>query len=241
MVRAKNGFGHVSNAEAVSFSILPPWYKTTTARIIFAVTAFIVLLGLIRLATIREARKTERVKRQSKKEIKEKDEAHQREMEKSDSEIIKLRNEKLRAEVGHKNAELASTTMHLVQKSEMLQNIKKELDDLGKEGNDTMKRKVRQIQRLIVDDVRLDKNWERFENHFDQVHENFFKNLRAKHPGLTPKDQKLCAYLRMNLATKEIAPLLNISVRGVEISRYRLRKKLDLDSEVNLVSFIMEI
>jgi DNA-binding CsgD family transcriptional regulator len=240
-VRAKNGYGHISETEVVNFYIQPPWYKTTIAQVIFVILGFLVLIGLIRVATLKEAKKTKRIREQSKKEIERKDEEHQRELEKSDSEIIRLRNEKLRAEVGHKNAELASTTMHLVQKSEMLQTIKKELDELSKESNDSMKRKVKQIQRLIVDDVRLDKNWERFENHFDQVHENFFKNLRAKYPELTPKDQKLCAYLRMNLATKEIAPLLNISVRGVEISRYRLRKKLNLDSDVNLVSFIMEI
>ena len=87
----------------------------------------------------------------------------------------------------------------------------------------------------------MDDNWDKFELYFDQVHENFFQRLRDHYPKLTPKDQKLCAYLRMNLSTKEIAPLLNISVRGVEISRYRLRKKLGLTSETNLVDFITAI
>jgi AraC family chitin signaling transcriptional activator len=65
--------------------------------------------------------------------------------------------------------------------------------------------------------------------------------LREKYPQLTPKDHRLCAYLRMNLTSKEIAPLMNISVRSVEVARYRLRKKLELDSEVNLVEFMVEI
>ena len=86
----------------------------------------------------------------------------------------------------------------------------------------------------------MDSDWEQFEAHFDQVHENFLRNLRNAYPNLTPKDQKLCAYLRMNLTTKEIAPLMNISVRGVEISRYRLRKKLELETDTNLVDFIMK-
>ncbi|MGB6037026.1 MAG: LuxR C-terminal-related transcriptional regulator, partial [Cryomorphaceae bacterium] len=213
----------------------------TGAQLGFVVIGFLILLAVVRFVAIREAKKTEEVKKQSIVTIRQKEEEYQREKEQSENEIIRLRNEKLRAEVSHKNAELASTTMHLVQKSEMLQNIKKDLVDLADVGDDSIKKRVKQIQRLISDDVRLDKNWERFETHFDQVHANFFKNLRAKHPELTPKDQKLCAYLRMNLATKEIAPLLNISVRGVEISRYRLRKKLNLDSDTNLVSFIMEI
>ncbi len=240
-VRAKNAFGRISDPVSFSFSVLPPWYKTTAAQAGFVVIGFLILLAVVRFVAIREAKKTEEVKQQSILTIREKEEEHQREKEQSENEIIRLRNEKLRAEVSHKNAELASTTMHLVQKSEMLQNIKKDLSDLANEGDESVKKRVKQIQRLITDDVRLDKNWERFETHFDQVHANFFKNLRAKYPELTPKDQKLCAYLRMNLATKEIAPLLNISVRGVEISRYRLRKKLNLDADVNLVSFIMEV
>lgn len=240
-VKAKDGFGRISEAASFDFFISPPWFKTIIAQVFFVVIGFLFILSFVKYISIREAKKTELVKQQSRITIQEKEQALQREKQKSESEIIRLRNEKLRAEVSHKNAELASTTMHLVQKSEMLQNVKKELTDLSKHGDDGLKSRIKQIQRLITDDVRLDKNWERFETHFDQVHENFFKNLRSKYPDLTPKDQKLCAYLRMNLATKEIAPLLNISVRGVEISRYRLRKKLELDSEVNLVSFIMEI
>ena len=131
--------------------------------------------------------------------------------------------------------------MHLVQKSEILMKIRHDLKNIETEADHELKRKIQQITRTIESDIQLDENWEQFEAYFDQVHENFFKRLRLKFPELTPKDQKLCAYLRMNLTTKEIAPLLNISVRGVEISRYRLRKKLGLNSEVNLVAFIMEV
>ena len=131
--------------------------------------------------------------------------------------------------------------MHLVQKTEILNKIKNDLINIGSEGPEEIKKKIKQITRAIESDIQLDDSWAQFETYFDQVHENFFKRLREKFPKLTPKDQKLCAYLRMNLSTKEIAPLLNISVRGVEISRYRLRKKLVIESEVNLVAFIMEV
>ena len=82
-------------------------------------------------------------------------------------------------------------------------------------------------------------DWEKFEIHFDQVHEDFLKKIRKKYPELTPKDLRLCAYLKMNLSSKEIAPILNISVRGVEISRYRLRKKMNLPRDANLNDFMM--
>lgn len=240
-VRARNSFGEESDVATYSFTILPPWYGTLWAQVLFTVAFFLVLGGVIRSVVIRESKKTEAVKEESEQTIRKKEQEFQKEKQRSESEIIRLRNEKLRSEVSHKNAELASTTMHLVQKSEILQKIKDDLDQVAKKAEDDLKAEIRRIGRVIDEDVRLDRNWERFETHFDQVHENFFKNLRMKYPDLTPKDQKLCAYLRMNLTTKEIAPLLNISVRGVEISRYRLRKKLNLDTDVNLVSFIMEI
>lgn len=85
----------------------------------------------------------------------------------------------------------------------------------------------------------LENDWEQFVYHFDQVHSGFFQRLRQQYPELTPRDHRLCAYLRMNLSTKDIAPLLNISVRGVEISRYRLRKKLGLTGDDNLGEFMM--
>jgi DNA-binding CsgD family transcriptional regulator len=76
---------------------------------------------------------------------------------------------------------------------------------------------------------------------FDSVHENFMKQLSDRFPNLSKSEKKLCAYLRMDLVSKEIAPLLNISVRGVEISRYRLRLKLELPREVNLTDFLQRL
>ena len=240
-VQARNSFGNVSDTLQFEFVIKPKWFASPAGRLVMGFLTFLAILGMIRVAISREAKKTEEVKQKSQAELEKKEKEFKKEQEKSEDEIIRLRNEKLEAEVSHKNAELASTTMHLVQKSEILQTIKSELEEILNGDSTRMSEKVRKIDRMIAEDFRLDRNWDRFEMHFDQVHENFFKNLRSAFPKLTPKDQKLCAYLRMNLSSKEIAPLLNISVRGVEISRYRLRKKLGIDGETNLVKFIMEI
>lgn len=80
-----------------------------------------------------------------------------------------------------------------------------------------------------------------FETYFDEVHEDFFSRLTEKYPSLTLREQKLCAYIKMNIPSKEIAALLNISQRGVEISRYRLRKKLNIDRDTNLSTYISSI
>ncbi|MEO1438548.1 MAG: regulator, partial [Bacteroidota bacterium] len=167
---------------------------------------------------------------------------HQAEVEKSEKEIMKLKNEKLEDEVRHKNQELASTAMHLVQKSEILTRIKQELSNLSQsKDQNEIKTEIRKLVKIIDQDIEYDKNWEQFEHHFDQVHHDYLRKLRNHFPQLTPKDLKLCAYLRMNLQTKEIAPLMNISVRGVEISRYRLRKKLELDRSTNLIEFLLNV
>ena len=89
-----------------------------------------------------------------------------------------------------------------------------------------------------IDDT---EDWKRFEVNFKELHEDFFEVLLYRYPGLTPKDLKLCAYLKMNLASKEIAPLMGITTRGVEIHRYRLRKKLNIDGSQNISKFLITL
>ena len=120
--------------------------------------------------------------------------------------------------------------------------LREDLEKLGKLNDADERRKaIRHILSALNDDERLDEDWGHFAMHFDKVHADFLARLRDRYPQLTPRDHKLCAFLRMNLNSKEIAPLLFISVRGVEISRYRLRKKLGLDAEANLTDSLQGI
>ena len=117
--------------------------------------------------------------------------------------------------------------MHLVQKGELLENIREELMRLKKgfNGETSSPEEFKKILRILGEENKTDKDWEQFAVHFDKVHSDFLRTLKALYPALSPHELKLCAYLRMNLSSKEIARLENISVRGVEIGRYRLRKK----------------
>lgn len=83
-----------------------------------------------------------------------------------------------------------------------------------------------------------DSDFDVFQSNFDIIHQDFFKILDEKYPQLSRNDKILCAYLKMNLSSKEIAPLLNISIRGVEVNRYRFRKKMNLDRYVNLSEYM---
>jgi DNA-binding CsgD family transcriptional regulator len=85
-----------------------------------------------------------------------------------------------------------------------------------------------------------DDNWEKFSENFNLVYDNFMQKITAVYPDLKRNDLKLCAYLRMGLSSKEMASLLNTSVRSVETARYRLRKKLNMDSGENLLNFIQK-
>ncbi|MBN1598571.1 MAG: hypothetical protein JW894_09780 [Bacteroidales bacterium] len=248
-VKARNVYGHIQKSVPFSFIILPPWYRSTFAYIIYAIlfAVFIFFIVLFLVRRIEREKQTLKVKQKEAIDAKEKNFAA--ESLKAEQEIIKLRNEKLEAEnqinkamLEGKTKELASIAMQITYKNELLTQIKQKLSKVS----NTMihresKQQVDSLIKTLERDIVGQDDWEKFEVHFDQVHEDFLKKLRKNYPELTPKDLKLCAYLRMNLSSKEIAPLLNISIRGIEISRYRLRKKLYLNREANLTDFMMNL
>ena len=167
---------------------------------------------------------------------------HELEINKTESELVTLKNENLEAEINFKNSEIASSAMHLVKKGELLTKIKGELTQVMKRlDNEPAIAELKKMIKSLNEDDNIDKEWENFTKHFDRVHSDFVVKLKEKHPAISGNELKLCAYLRMNLSTKEVAQLMNISVRGVEISRYRLRKKLGIASETNLFSYLINI
>jgi DNA-binding CsgD family transcriptional regulator len=236
-VKAKNNLGNESVIKTYAFTVLPPWYQTNWAYLTYAL-----MLGFI-IYLIFSWQKQLFQEQQQKHEIEQKrlTYLHELEMDKSEKEIVKLRNEKLEAEIAFKNTELASTAMHLVQKGELLGNIKEEMGRIKKNANGhAAPDEFKKIMRILSVENKMDKDWEQFAQHFDHVHSDFLSNIKASYPALSPHELKLCAYLRMNLSSKEIAQLESISVRGVEIGRYRLRKKLKINTETNLFDFLLQ-
>ena len=152
----------------------------------------------------------------------------------------KLENEKLQMEVDYKRKELSSTTLHLYQKNENLNQLLDEINRLEKKVENTSKRDFQQLKRSVRQNLNLDEDWERFQLHFDQVHEGFIEKLFQTFPALSNQDLRHCAYMRMNLSTKEISRLLNITPSSVQKSRVRLKKKLGLGKEINLFDFILK-
>ncbi|PTX44263.1 regulatory LuxR family protein [Christiangramia gaetbulicola] len=218
-----NGIDEVSTA-SYNFTIAPPWYLSLPMKLVY------VLIFLSVIFLIYWLNKQKLKKHQLQLEAK---------FEKEHAERLnKIEKDRLMHEIDLKRKELANTTMMAAKKNEVLMEIQGELNkDKNKFSNQF---RVKHIMTKINNAVKNKDEWKVFETNFNEVHEDFFKDVLEKYPKLTSKDLKLCSYLKMNLSSKEIAPLMGISVRGVEVHRYRLRKKMELDSDVNLTKFLIK-
>ncbi|MDP4278801.1 MAG: hypothetical protein Q8914_14345, partial [Bacteroidota bacterium] len=171
----------------------------------------------------------------------EQEEIRRKEIEKREQQIIALKNDKLESELTVKSKELAVSTMTIIKKNEMLANIKKEVIDQKKAlGSQYPNKYYDKLIRLLDENLSNEEDWAIFQTNFDRIHENFFRNLHTKYPELTSNDLRFCAYLRLNLTSKDIAHLMNISLKGVEVGRYRIRKKIGLPSTKSLSEFMIE-
>jgi ligand-binding sensor domain-containing protein/DNA-binding CsgD family transcriptional regulator len=252
-VKARTHEGEESATMNYHFIVLPPWYRTIWMYIFYAILVLVgsyVIHRLQRKKFIRqqqqheeERRKLEFLNKLQKEKFEEEQKQltylHQLEVERHENEIIRLRNEKLEAEIQLKNTELASTTLNLIQKGEMLVKVKEEfvrmkkVSEVDRESDDYKK-----ILKMLGED-KMKKNWEQFAVHFDKVHSDFLVSIKAAYPNLTPSELKLCAYLRLSLSSKEIAQIMNITIKSVELGRHRLRKKLGISPNVNLFNFLL--
>jgi DNA-binding CsgD family transcriptional regulator len=142
----------------------------------------------------------------------------------------------LELELQTKSSEVAGKSLSIAKQSEMIENIQNILDS----EKDFNKLKSEIKKAIKINEVNKHE-WEIFETNLNQIHNEFIITLTKKFPNLTPKDVKLCVYLKMNLSSKEIAPMMNISFRGVELHRYRLRKKLNLTQDENLSKFLLTL
>ena len=215
-----------SDTASFHFTIEPKWFQTVWAKAAYLLLLLATFWLLLKWHDRRmEAQK---IRLQSEKS---------RELEQQRTEA---RNEMLQSEILNKSRKLADTTMNLVRKNEMLMKIKEELEQAARiKKSESPAKAFTKMEHLIDEHLTSEEDWQVFESNFNQLHDQFFKRLKDQYSDLTPGDLRLAAYLKMNLASKEVAPLLNISLRGVENKRYRLRHKMGLDSDVNLTEYLM--
>ena len=237
-VKGQDEFGHPLPGISYPLEILPPWYATNWAVTCFSLIGlFLVVLVPLGIRSYYRKQR-ESYKKEQERILQEKQEEERLHTEQN---LIRLRNENLRNELSHKSSELANSTMSIIRKNAVLLDVKEEILKQKEELKQRYPAKyLEKVIKLIDKSIDSQSDWEIFEQHFDRTHVDFFNRLKNDYPDLTPKDLRLCAYLKMNLTTKEIAPLLNISPRSIEVHRYRLRKKLDFSSSDNLNEFMIQ-
>ncbi len=214
-VRAKIGNHITKNTASYNFIINRPWYISNVAIVLYLFALFFIALL------------THKAYKNYYNKI-----FKNRELENKQT-IMHIRNETLKSDIESKNRELAISTMSIIKKNRVLNKIKKELKKNRHSHNDT-------ALELINSNLNDTKDWSFFEQAFNNADKDFLEKIKTSHPDLTPNDLRFCAYLRLNLSSKEMAPLLNISTKSVETKRYRLRKKLGLEHDSGLVNYILK-
>ncbi|HBH48621.1 MAG TPA: hypothetical protein DDX98_08270 [Bacteroidales bacterium] len=198
------------------FTIKPPWYLAKGAYFAYLVLFLLSVLGLYLY-------------------IKSKLHKQRQLLE------FEVKQTTLETRLQNTNVELMLTLRYLIQKNESLENLQLEINKVKESPGKIPARFIKNLDSHINKGLELQtREWKMALNNLKLSQEGYFKRLKEKYPRLTNHDIRLCSYLRMNFTSKEIAHLLNISTRAVEISRYRLRKKLDLEHNINLTDFLMQ-
>jgi len=227
-VRSRIGDKMSSNIASFSFNIAKPWYATNLMKTLY-VLGVILFLFIMHSVYRRYYKKKQQILiAKNNRELK-------LAQVQNEKEIIRIKNEQLQLQFKNKSKELAASTMSIIKKNELLVNIKNELNSISD------KRKVKPVINIIDKSLRQNDDWEFFKEAFNNADSDFLQKVKNLHSNLTPNDLRLCAYLRLNLSSKEIAPLLNISARSVEVKRYRLRKKMSLPHENSLAEYILNL
>ena len=243
IVKATDTINGQTKESSLKIKILPAWYETWLSGLIYLALIGVFIYYLIKYLKRRSEKELRRIKAEKERQLKEQQALFTLEQTKQEKELVKLQNEQLEHDLKQRSSELADSTMNLVRKNDMLQVLDESLVELSEsvrreDAKAKITKKINDIRRDIQTNMNDDANWEKFEENFNLVYDNFMVKILEKFPDLKKNDRKLCAYLRMGLSSKEMASLMNTSVRSIETARYRLRKKLDLPTGDNLTEFI---
>ncbi|MDD2323899.1 MAG: triple tyrosine motif-containing protein [Bacteroidales bacterium] len=239
-IRARNVFGGTTSPLKFQFIVTPPFYRTTWACIAYVLVLILmaIMITVSVLQRIKKVKQQEQMLQQEK--FRKREQVLKQEALVAEKKIIELEKEKLQSKVTHRNKELANQTLGIVQKNKFLKKVEEDLNSIQDfVVNAKAKERISGLKRRIKKEIDIKQQNELFEMYFDEVHDDFFKKLKEKFPDLTASDLRICAFIRMNLTTQEIASILNISYKGAEIRRCRLRKKMALPRDVHLSSYLV--
>lgn len=243
---------YVVDTQTMSFEVLPPWWETTWAKSLWFLLALILIVVVLYIVQRRYVRARMKIIRQNEEELRRQQELYeqerlrqQQEILRNEKEILELRNEKIESELRSKSEELSNILLNNLSRNEMIDKVKHDLSRVAdkieaKDAKEAMKR-ISLLQEKLTSYAEDRVNWKRFEENFDEVNGRFMQKLQEKYPWISDNEKRLCVYINMGLRNKEIAPLMSISLRGIEMIRYRLRKKMELTREEGLEEMLKEL
>ena len=241
-IRTNDKQGNFSDNIEFEFKIQPKWYLSAAAFMIYAALT----MGLFLIVTIRldrrNKKKSELLIKKEKRKQKEKINRLELQKLKDEKTMLALEQDKLQLEIKNRNQELALSTYNNIKKNDLLINLKNhifKLNDVKKEKE--LSPKMRSIVKRIDIELKENYDWVKFEFHFKKSNPDFFNKLDDLHPDLTPNDIRICAFIKLNIPSKQMASLLNINPKSLEMTRYRLRKKLGLAERSNLYNYICSL
>jgi len=242
LVKSRNLLGVEAKEARMVFTIKPKWYQTTLAYFIYIILTAIILRYIY--LSIKKRLENEHLK--TRNEIEKSKKLIELELEqlklKEDKAQVDKYTEELDRDIIVKSKELANYTLMLSQKSEIFQEIKTDLQELKTLlKSDESKKKLFEIYKKLNSQKIGNDFIEIFDVNFEKVNHDFFKKLKSINPELSQRELRLCAFVKMDFSNKQISPLLNISARGVETARLKIRKKLQVPHEESLSVFLEKI
>jgi len=239
--KVKHKYKDYEGANEISFSIKPPVHRTLWAYLLYVILALSIIFGLVKWNLYRLKSQEKKLLERRRVSLNEQETKFKEQELIQKRRIVELENKNLQEEVRSKSRELAKVAHVNLNKNKVLKKIKDKVVSVQDKATDKLsERGYKEILRQI-DYYVTDKENKVFEINFDKSHQLFYERLTKKYESLTAKDLRLCAYLKMNLSSKEIAPLLGISPQSVDVSRHRLRKKMQLSSKDNLISILFDL
>lgn len=240
-VKAQNIYTGEEREQAYAFVIQRPWYLTNWAFAGYVLLFFLLLFGTYRYIK-REQHRMELLKNI---EINEQEKKYKEEQHRQQMRILELENERVQYELKNKSQELSHLLLNQMNRNELVTDISKDLRKVEAELREgqpqNAQERLQRLQHKLSGSRQNDVDWGQFEANFDIVNDRFMRKLQQRYPWMNKNEKKLCVYIHMGLLTKEIAPLMNMSTRGVEMMRYRLRKKMELDEQANMKEFFASL
>jgi DNA-binding CsgD family transcriptional regulator len=241
-VKTRNSYGNQSHVKTLEFIVKPPWYRHYIAYISYFLLLLLIFYYTSVLIKLRYRKREYYKTIEQRKIYLEKESKIRKEQYHLEKQIEKLNKEKLQTKLRAQNKELVNNSLQMVKKNKILNKIIQNLTDMEVDSfNEKNKVLFNSLKKSIIKEINSDNSWKDLEKHIKNVHFEFLKRLKEKCPTISPRELDLSTYLLMNMTTKEISEVMNISTKSASVSRYRLRKKLGLERDQNLTGYLLSI